>query len=184
METSIEKVTPDFGNPMSYGNAGIRTDTGKHHALNATSGLDIFTLVKKHEELLVEFLIRIEGDIQKILFENSLSKMEPPRELEILFRHLYDLFQRNPHYLTLIFDKDLRRRFSGSEKMIARIRESASDYLKGVINRGKDEGFFTNRISTESLVVDILGSFRGLMNDIRVVDKMIADLKKLQTEND
>jgi hypothetical protein len=64
------------------------------------------------------------------------------------------------------------------------MKKSASDYLKGVIDRGKEQGCFTNQIPTESLVADIIGSFRGLMNDVRLADKMMADLKKFQTEND
>jgi hypothetical protein len=184
MDASSEELKPVYGNQVSHENAAIRNKAMSHCSISATGGYDIFTLVKKEEALLKDLLIGLGNEIHGILDENSRKTLDPQQELEILFRQLYRLFQDSPHYLTLIFDKDLRAHCVGSDEVISRMKKSASDYLKGVIDRGKEQGCFTNQIPTESLVADIIGSFRGLMNDVRLADKMMADLKKFQTEND
>ncbi|HAX95904.1 MAG TPA: hypothetical protein DCY35_05205 [Prolixibacteraceae bacterium] len=184
METRSEELKPVYGNPMSHENAGITGETDSCHFHPADRGYDIFTLVQREEELLKDLMIRLENEILGILEENSMNAFEPPQELEILFRRLYAFFQGNPHFLALIFDKDLRAHCVGADEIVSRLKRSAFDYLKGVIDNGKDQGYFTHQTPTKSLVVDIMGSFRGLMNDVRLADKMIGDLKKIQTENE
>lgn len=184
MEVSSENLKPVYGNSKSHMDAAIRNSTMSHRSKPALEGYDIFTLVKKEEALMKDLLIGLENEIHGILNENSRKTLNPQQELEILFRRLYALFQESPHYLTLIFEKDLRHHCTEADEIISRMKESASGYLKGVINRGKDQVIFSVQVPTDVLVRDILGSFRGLMNDVRLAEKMIADLKKFQTEND
>ncbi len=102
----------------------------------------------------------------------------------MLFKELHKLFLKKPYYLEMIFDKDLQQQYSFIEIAISRIKRIANDYLSGLIDRGKEQDVFTINAETKVLVKEILGSFKGIMNDMQLTDKMVRDLKKYRSVND
>jgi hypothetical protein len=60
----------------------------------------------------------------------------------------------------------------------------AKKYLAGLIERGKAQKVFTINTKTKILVKEILGSFKALMNDMQLANKMVRDLKKYQSVNE
>ena len=146
-------------------------------------GFDIFTLVRNEEEVFEQLLLQLEKDVTTIVDEIS-GQDNPTMEFEMLFKQLHRLFKQKPYYLTLIFDKDLRRYYSGADQIISRIKGRAKGYLAGLIDRGKAQKVFTINTETKVLVKEILGSFQALMNDMQLANKMVRDLKKYQSATD
>jgi len=146
-------------------------------------GFDIFTLVRNEEEVFKQLLLQLEKDITTIVDEIS-GQDDPTLEFEMLFKQLHKLFNQKPYYLTVIFDKDLRRQYRGAEEITSRIKGAAKGYLTGLIDRGKAQKVFTINTKTKILVKEILGSFKALMNDMQLANKIIRDLKKYQSATD
>ncbi|MCA1758211.1 MAG: hypothetical protein LC658_00435 [Bacteroidales bacterium] len=146
-------------------------------------GFDIFTLVRNEEQIFEQLILQLEKDLTTIVDEIS-GQDDPTLEFEMLFKQLHRLFKQKPYYLTVIFDKDLRRQYRGAEAIISRIKGVAKSYLAGLIDRGKAQKIFTINTKTKVLVKEILGSFQALMNDIHLTDKMVRDLKKYRSVTD
>ena len=147
-------------------------------------GFDIFTLVRKEEEVFEQLLLQLEKELKELIGGISSGQNSPAEEFEMLFKQLHRLFKQKPYYLTVIFDKDLRQQYRGAEEIILRMKGVAKKYLAGLIDRGKAQKFFKIKTETKILVKEILGSFQALMNDMQQTDKMMRDLKKYQSSND
>jgi hypothetical protein len=147
-------------------------------------GFDVFTLVRNEELIFEQLLLQLEKDLTAIVNCISAKQHSPATEFEMLFKQLHRIFKQKPYYLTVIFDKDLRRQYSGTDQTISRIKGMAKKYLAGLIDRGKAQKIFTIHTETKVLVREILGSFQALMNDIQLTNKMVSDLKKYQSVKD
>ena len=147
-------------------------------------GLDIFRMVRKEEEIFDQIFLQLEIELNELVDRISSDQISPILEFEILFRQLHRLFKQKPYYLTVIFNKDIRRKYSNAENFISRIKGIAKGYLTGVIARGKAKGFFSTEINSKIMVKKILSSFQVLMNDMQKADKMIREIKKYQSETD
>lgn len=147
-------------------------------------GFDIFSLVRKEEEIYKELLLNLECDLKGLLNEISSVENDPSEEFELLFKQLHRLFKQKPYYLTLILDKDLQCYYSEADPIISRIKGVARGYLAGLIDRGKAQNIFIINTETKVLVKEILDSFQALMNEMQLTDKMVRDLKKYQSAKD
>jgi len=147
-------------------------------------GFDIFNLVRKEEEIFEQLLLQLEKELKEMVDGISSDQDSPAEEFEMLFKKLHRIFKQKPYYLPVIFDKELQRQYSGADKIISRIKGMAKKYLADLIDRGKTQKIFTIDTETKILVKEILGSFRALMNDMQMTDKIIRDLKKYRSETD
>jgi len=145
---------------------------------------DIFALVKNEEQIFEQLLLQLEKELTAIVNEISSNHDSPTLEFEMLFKQLHRLFKQKPYYLTVIFDTDLLRQYSGAVKVITRIKGVAKRYLTELIDRGKTQKVFTINTATKILVKEILDSFQALMSDIQLTDKMVRDLKKYRSVNE
>lgn len=145
---------------------------------------DIFALVKNEEQIFEQLLLQLEKELTAIVNEISSNHDSPALEFEMLFKRLHRLFKQKPYYLTVIFDTDLLRQYSGAVKVITRIKGVAKRYLTELIDRGKTQKVFTINTATNILVKEILDSFQALMSDIQLTDKMVRDLKKYRSVNE
>lgn len=145
---------------------------------------DIFALVKNEDQIFEQLLLQLEKEIKAIVAETSSKHDSPALEFEMLFKQLHKLFKQKPYYLTVIFDADLLRQYSGAVKVITRIKGVAKRYLTELIDRGKTQKVFTINTATKILVKEILDSFQALMSDIQLTDKMIRNLKKYRSVNE
>ena len=84
-------------------------------------GFDIFTLVRKEEEVFEQLLFQLEKELKELVDGISSGRDSPVEEFEMLFKQLHRLFKQKPYYLTLVFDKDLRRQHSGANQIISQI---------------------------------------------------------------
>jgi len=147
-------------------------------------GFDIFSLVRKEEQIFKQLLLQLEIELKAIMDEITSGQDAPALEFEMLFKQLHWLFKKKPYYLSVIFDKDLHQRYRDAEEIISRIKRVAKGYLTGLIDRGKAQKVFLINTETKVLVDEILGSFQALMNDMQLANKMVRDLKKYQSATD
>jgi len=135
----------------------------------------------ENESALFELLLLdFEQEISVLVTAIAKQKTAPDEEISLLFKGLYKLFKQNQWYLDLAFDPDLLLRCTKAEDTIFRIKRMAKSYLTRLIQRGKREGVFAIAESTPVLVNEILESFRALINDWQLADKMIKDIQYIQ----
>lgn len=147
-------------------------------------GFDLSAFFREEEEIFQELLLNLEKELKELVNGISSGQYGPTEEFELFFKQLHQIFKQKPYYLTVIFDKNLRRKYSSAEEIIFRIKGVAKEYLSGLIARGKAQKVFTINAKTKVLVKEILGSFQALMNDMQLSDKMVRDLKKHQSVTD
>ncbi|MCK9450202.1 MAG: hypothetical protein M0Q90_00735 [Bacteroidales bacterium] len=137
------------------------------------------------ESGLFELLLQdFEQEVSVLVTAIANQKTAPDEEISLLFKGLYKLFKHNQWYLDLAFDPDLISRCAKAENIIFRIKWMAKSYLTRLIQRGKREEVFSITKSTSVLVNEILESFRALINDWQLADKMIKDIKYVQPAKD
>ena len=144
-------------------------------------GFEIFTLVGKEDQIYEQLFFQLTKELKEIVDGIYSGQNSPAEEFEMLFKQLHRLFKQKPYYLTIVFDKDIPRQYSGADKIISGIKDTAKKYLSGLITRGKAQKVFTTDAETEILVKEIIGSFQTLMNDMHLADKMVRDLQKYRS---
>jgi outer membrane protein TolC len=90
---------------------------------------DPFTLVKNEEQIFEQLLHHLENELKTLVNEVSYGTHSPALEFEMLFKQLHRLFKQKTYYLTVIFDRNMHRRYSDAEKIISRIKGVAISYL-------------------------------------------------------
>jgi CRISPR/Cas system CMR subunit Cmr6 (Cas7 group RAMP superfamily) len=178
-----EKLSKASGRLLAEAGPGELTP-GKFFGQPKMHGFDIFTLIRNEAEIFEQLLLELEKELKAIMKEISTRQDEPALEFEMLFKQLHQLFIKKPYYLTVIFDKDLHLRYCVGEEIITRIKGVAKAYITNLIERGKAQQVFATDINSKILVRKILGSFKAMMNDMQLTDKMIRDFKKYRSVND
>jgi AcrR family transcriptional regulator len=138
----------------------------------------------KSDDILIMVLQSLETRIQQLVSESMSLKGASENELETLFGTLNNLFGEKPYYLTIIFSTELTERIPAIQEIMLRIKSIAKTYLMQVINHAKNEKMPKTKGATESMVTNILGSFRQFMNEQRVIDKMVRDIEILKNTQD
>jgi len=129
-------------------------------------------------------LLDFERELKALVTGIAAQKDHPDKEIGLLFKGLYELFKLNQWYLDLVFDPALKARCTKAEDIIFRVKRMAKSYLTRLIQRGKREEVFASTESTHVLVNEILESFRAMMNDWQLTEKMIKDIKFVQAAKD
>jgi hypothetical protein len=96
--------------------AGIIMNTGLEaltiHNLAAelkVKDSQLYNQLTRDDDILLMLLLGFETDIIEFVKELANKGVTPESELKLLFNGLYFLFLQKPYYLSLIFDKNLKR---------------------------------------------------------------------------
>jgi len=139
---------------------------------------------EKDNDILKMMLFSLDNEIQKLINTLVASNQSPEEELQNLFKDLYELFNRKPYYLSLIFSTELTEMDSELYDILLRIRTAAEMYLLQVITQGKNKKIYNTKTNSRSLVNRILVSFRLLMNEQMVSINLVRNLKMLRSKNE
>jgi AcrR family transcriptional regulator len=139
---------------------------------------------EKDTDILKMMLVSLDIEIQELINTLVARNQSPEEELQNLFKDLYELFNREPYYLSLIFSTELTEMDSDLNDILLRIRTAAEMYLLQVIIRGKSEKIYKTKTNSRSLVNRILVSFRLLMNEQMVSINLVRNLKLLRSKNE
>lgn len=138
----------------------------------------------KDNDILIMMLLSLDNEIQQLINAVVTRNQSPEEELQNLFKNMYELFDRKPYYLSLIFSIELTEKDSEMHDILLRIKTAAEMYLLQVITQGKKKKIYKTEINSRSLVNRILVSFRLLMNEQLVNINLVRDLKMLRSKND
>lgn len=135
-------------------------------------------------DILKMMLFSLDSEMQKLINTLVASNLSPEVELQNLFRDLYELFNRKPYYLPLIFSTELTEKNHELYDIFLRIRTAAKMYLLQVITKGKNAKIYNTKTNSRFLANRILASFRLLMNEQLVNINLVRNLKTLRSKNE
>ena len=139
---------------------------------------------KKDDDILLLLLHSLESEIKQFVKDANTRDLSSEKELQILFASLIDLFGQKPYYLSIIFSPELAEKDPAIQEILQRIRTIAKIHLVKIINHGKTDKMSQTKQTSKHLANKILGSFRALMNEQRVIDNMVRDIEILKKTHD
>ena len=155
--------------------------------LAAKMGVDYQTLhnhFKNDAGILNFLLISLKQEIKILIKDAESSKKSPDDELELLFESMFSLFIKKPYYLSLVISVEEGNMGNRTKTRLKSIKKIISIYLTQIIDKGKKEETFKTRQSPNTLVDNILGSFRSFMNQENMMNKLVNDLKMIRENPD
>jgi hypothetical protein len=132
------------------------------------------------DDIFLMLFTDLKSNLTNLLENLKLMNESPDTELRILFKKLYFLLLQKPHYLDLVFDRQLRDRNENVKQGVLQIRKQAFDYLSALINKGKKEKLFKTKVNEKVLTDQILSEFRTLMQDEHRVFEIIRQMKSVK----
>lgn len=139
---------------------------------------------KKDDDILILLLRRLENEIKQFVSDANTRDLSSEEELQTLFETLIDLFGQKPYYLSIIFSTELSDKDSAIQEILQRIKTTAKIHLVKIIHHGKKDKNLQTKKTSKHLANNILGSFRALMNEQRVIDNMVRDIEILKKTHD
>jgi AcrR family transcriptional regulator len=139
---------------------------------------------EKDTDILKMMLFSLDSEIQQLINTLVASSQSPEEELQSLFKDLYELFNRKPYYLSLIFATELTEKNPELYDILLKIRTAIEMYLLQVITQGKNKKIYKTKTNHKTLVNRIIVSFRLLMNEQVVSINLVRNLKMLRSKNE
>ncbi len=139
---------------------------------------------KKEDDILLLLMHSLESEIKQFVKDANTRDLSSEKELQILFASLIDLFGHKPYYLSIIFSPEMAEKNPAIQEVLQRIRKTAKEHLVKIINQGKRDKISQTKQTSKHLANKILGSFRALMNEQRVIDNMVRDIEVLKKTHD
>ncbi len=140
--------------------------------------------LEKDNDILKMMLLSLDNEIQQLIKAVVTSNQSPEEELQNLFKDLYELFNRKPYYLSLIFATELTEKNPELYDILLKIRTAAEMYLLQVITQGRNKKVYKTKTNPRTLANRILVSFRLLMNEQLVSINLVRNLKMLKSKNE
>ena len=137
-----------------------------------------------NDEILMLLLLSMGDEIKRLINETRAGNWLPDEELRILFENIHQLLEIKPYYLSVIFSTQLKEKNASLQNTLINIKISVREYVLEVIDRGKKDMVFKNRMPSRSLGNYILKSFRSFMHEQRQFARMAKDMERLKAIED
>jgi AcrR family transcriptional regulator len=158
--------------------------SGKLLSGAGVSGLTIKNLAKEMEfsesaiyrhfpskEAIIIALLNYLADTMDQNLSNTLSQVQGPIEkFEALFHEQLDFFQANPHFMVAVFSDGLMEESQSINYAISQIMGVKRMHLLPIVAEGQKRALFLDEITSEELVLIVMGSFRLQMYRWRVAN--------------
>lgn len=144
----------------------------------------LYIYFKNNADILIFMLLNLEHEIRILINDCETSNLSSEVELQLLFENMFNLFNKKPYYLSIIFNIEGNEIVDKNHEILIRIKEEIDEYLLKIINRGKEEAIFTTKQTPRTLVNTILVSFRSFMSQQNIINKMVKDFKKIKENPD
>lgn len=141
---------------------------------------ELYELFTNEDEILLSIFNGFENELKEFIHELSKQAEKPEKEFNTLFKSLYNLFLQKPYYLSIIFDKKVKKRDERIKMSILRMKDIIENYLTTIIDTGKKDHTFKTKTPTKLLVGKMLTEFRLLMKDEQYINEMVLELKTLK----
>jgi hypothetical protein len=164
-------INEDGINALTIDTLISRTELSRHEIL----------LHLSNDEDILEFMsLSLENEIRQLISHMVVMNYSPEKELQDLFKSLYELFNQKSYYLHILFSDEKVEKNKTIQEILKRVKNEAKTYLFQILEQGKKTGTFNNKLATSFLVENILSRFRLLMSDQQLTYKMIRDLKLIR----
>lgn len=166
-------------------NNGLENLTIKNLASQLKTDInELHKMFSKEDDILLMMFNNFEKDFIEFINELRNHNEAPEKEFRTFFKSLYNVFLQKPYYLSIIFDKRLKKRDDKIKMSILRMRDIVDRYLTRLIDAGKKNNAFKTNASTKLLVDKMLVEFRLLMRDEQYINEMILELESLRKSKD
>ncbi|WP_318348280.1 TetR/AcrR family transcriptional regulator [Aquipluma nitroreducens] len=145
---------------------------------------DLLIYLGADDDILKFMSLSLEDEIQQLIKNVAAMNLSPEKELENLFKSLYEFFGQKSYYLHVLFSSEITENDVAIQRVLQRIKHNVKAYLSTVLDRGKKIRVFNNKVETRYLVENILGRFRLFMSDQQLTNKMIRDLKLIRANKE
>jgi len=122
------------------------------------------------EEIVVAMLAYLAENMDKRLQKVTPMHNKPAEKLEAIFLDQFAFFTKNPHFVVAVFSDGLMEVSQKINEAILHIMQVKMKHLMPVIMQGRQQGYFTNAITTEELMHIVMGSFRLQMFKWRIAN--------------
>ncbi|MEA2107701.1 MAG: hypothetical protein U9P82_13480 [Bacteroidota bacterium] len=137
-----------------------------------------------NDDILLMMFDSFEKELKDFIHELSNNNEPPEKEFKTFFKSLYNVFLQKSHYLSIIFDKRLKKRDERIKKSIFQMKDLVENYLIKLIDTGKKNNTFKTKVPTRVLVGKMLVEFRMLMKDEQYLNEMILEMETLKKAKD
>jgi hypothetical protein len=145
---------------------------------------DLLIYLGTDDDIISFMSLCLEDEIQQLIKNVVAMNLSPEKELEYLFKSLYEFFGQKSYYLHVLFSSEITENDAAIYTVLVRIKHTVKTYLSAVLDKGKKTGVFNNKVETKYLVENILSRFRLLMSDQQLTNKMIRDLKLIRADKE
>lgn len=113
-----------------------------------TSKRMIFYYFKDKESLYREVFERAYQDVRKAEQSLALEDLEPEAALRKLIAHTFNSHRENEEFIRLVMIENIHRasHLKGSETILVGSNSSAVEQLRGILERGKQQGVFRSDV--------------------------------------
>jgi TetR/AcrR family transcriptional regulator, fatty acid metabolism regulator protein len=130
----------------------------------------IYRHFNSKEEIVVAMLDYLAENMDQRLGKVISSQKNPRENLEAIFLSHFAFFSKNPHFVVAVFSDGLLEESHKINDAVLRIMQVKMKRMAPVIMQGREQGYFTNALSTEELMHVIMGSFRLQMFKWRIAN--------------
>jgi hypothetical protein len=145
---------------------------------------ELLHLFEKDDGILLMIFNSFENDLKEFIHKLSNNAETPEKDFKTFFKSLYNVFLQNPHYLSIIFDRRLKKRDERIEKSIFQMKDLVENYLTKLIDAGKKNNTFKTKVPARVLAGKMLVDFRMLMRDEQYLNEMILQMETLKKSKD
>jgi len=145
---------------------------------------ELYHLFSNDDDILLMMFDSFEKELKDFIHELSNNNEPSEKEFKTFFKSLYNVFLQKPHYLSIIFDKRLKKRDERIKKSIFQMKDLVENYLTKLIDTGKKNNTFKTKVPTKVLVGKMLVEFRMLMKDEQYLNEMILEMETLKKAKD
>lgn len=145
---------------------------------------DLLIYLGADDDILKFISLSLEDEIQQLIKNVAAINLSPEKELENLFKSLYEFFGQKSYYLHILFSSEIIENDTAIHAVLERIKHTVKTYLSTILDKGKKTRVFNNKAETRYLVENILSRFRLFMSDQQLTNKMIRDLKLIRADKE
>lgn len=183
MEIIKKDIVDAAGTIVTEAGIGFLTTEG----LATKMGIDykiLYNYFKSDADIMVFLLINLNHEIKTLVNEAESNNMSPEVELKLLFENVFNFFIKKPYYLAIVLSLEQDKTGDSTRKILINIETVIRNYLLDIIDKGKKEEIFKTKRTPATLANTILRSFRSLMNQENLMNKMVRDFRRVREDPD
>ncbi|KXA89715.1 hypothetical protein AKJ62_02485 [candidate division MSBL1 archaeon SCGC-AAA259D14] len=114
--------------------------------------------------------------------------------LRDILRDQFEMLEENPHVTSVLFQSQIFREYPEVEELFIDHRKEKEDYLKEIVKRGQEKGFFSKDVDEEVFALLFMGAVRMSVlkwkdeefsySLIRKTDQIVGELFRMLNEAD